>query len=53
LRDAKRRFPEPRGYKKSVSLLQQTLDEERATDSAITKLAKAVINLGAEKDEAA
>jgi ferritin-like metal-binding protein YciE len=41
------------GYTKSVKLLQQTLDEERATDAALTKLAKAVINLDAEKDEAA
>jgi ferritin-like metal-binding protein YciE len=36
-----------------VKLLQQTLDEERATDAALTKLAKSVINLDAEKDEAA
>jgi ferritin-like metal-binding protein YciE len=34
-------------------LLQQTLEEERATDAALTKLAKSVINLDAEKDQAA
>jgi len=36
------------GYKKSVKLLQQTLDEERATDSALTKLATKVVNIDAE-----
>ena len=41
------------GYTKAAKLLQQTLDEERATDAALTKLAKAVINLDAEKDQAA
>jgi ferritin-like metal-binding protein YciE len=48
-----RTWAEELGYKKSVSLLQQTLDEEQATDAALTELAKAVINLDAEKDEAA
>ena len=48
-----RTWAEELGYAKSAKLLQQTLDEERATDAALTKLAKAVINLDAEKDEAA
>ena len=48
-----RTWAEELGYTKSVKLLQQTLDEERATDAALTKLAKAVINLDAEKDQAA
>jgi ferritin-like metal-binding protein YciE len=48
-----RTWAEELGYTKSVKLLQQTLDQERATDAALTKLAKAVINLDAEKDEAA
>ena len=46
-------WAEELGYAKSVKLLQQTLDQERATDAALTKLAKAVINLDAEKDETA
>ncbi len=46
-----RTWAEELGYQKSVKLLQQTLDEERATDAALTKLAKAVINLDAEKDD--
>ena len=48
-----RTWAEELGYTKSAKLLQQTLDEERATDAALTKLATAVINLDAEKDEAA
>ena len=48
-----RTWAEELGYSKSVTLLQQTLDEERATDAALTKLAKSVINLDAEQDEAA
>ena len=48
-----RTWAEELGYTKSAKLLQQTLDEERATDAALTKLAKSVINLDAEKDEAA
>lgn len=47
-----RTWAEELGYPKSVKLLQQTLDEERATDVALTKLAKAVINLDAEKEAA-
>jgi ferritin-like metal-binding protein YciE len=47
-----RTWAEELGYSKSVKLLQQTLDEERATDVALTKLAKAVINLDAEKEAA-
>ena len=41
-----RTWAEELGYSKSVTLLQQTLDEERATDAALTNLAKAVINSG-------
>lgn len=48
-----RTWAEELGYSKSVKLLQQTLDEERATDGALGKLAKAVINLDTEKDKAA
>jgi ferritin-like metal-binding protein YciE len=48
-----RTWAEELGYAKSTKLLQQTLDEERATDGALTKLAKAVINLDAEQAEAA
>ena len=48
-----RTWAEELGYSKSVKLLQQTLDEERATDAALTKLAKAVINLDAEEDDKA
>ena len=33
-----RTWAEELGYTKSVKLLQQTLDEERATDAALTKL---------------
>jgi ferritin-like metal-binding protein YciE len=43
-----RTWAEELGYSKSTKLLQKTLDEERATDAALTKLAKAVINLDAE-----
>lgn len=48
-----RAWAEELGYSKSVKLLQQTLDEEKATDAALTKLAKSVINLDAEHAEAA
>lgn len=48
-----RTWAEELGYKNSVKLLQQTLDEEKATDAALSKLAKAVINLDAEQAEAA
>ena len=47
-----RTWAEELGYSKSIKLLQQTLDEERATDAALTKLAKAVINLDAESEAA-
>src|SRR5689334_9804582 len=47
-----RTWAEELGYSKSVKLLQQTLDEERATDIALTKLAKAVVNLDAESEAA-
>jgi ferritin-like metal-binding protein YciE len=47
-----RTWAEELGYSKSVKLLQQTLDEERATDAALTKLARAVINLDAESEAA-
>jgi ferritin-like metal-binding protein YciE len=48
-----RTWAEELGYSKSVQLLQQILDEERATDKVLIQLAKALINLDAEKAEAA
>jgi ferritin-like metal-binding protein YciE len=43
-------WAEELGYSQSAKLLQQTLDEERATDQALSKLAEAVINLDAEQE---
>ena len=48
-----RTWAEELGYTKSAKLLQQTLDEEKATDAALTKLAKSVVNVDAENEEAA
>ena len=36
------------GLNDAVSLLQQTLDEEQATDEALTELAESVVNQEAE-----
>lgn len=43
-----RTYAELLGDKEGMRLLQQTLDEEGATDKALTKLAKSVINVAAE-----
>jgi ferritin-like metal-binding protein YciE len=39
-----RTWAEELGHSKSVKLLQTTLDEEEATDQALTKLAETVVN---------
>lgn len=39
------------GYTKSVALLQQTLDQEEATDEALTTLATSSVNMHAEAAE--
>ncbi len=44
-----RTWAEELGYSKSVNLLQTTLDEEKATDAALTELADAVVNQEAEE----
>jgi ferritin-like metal-binding protein YciE len=41
------------GLDEAVELLQATLEEEEATDEALTELAKAVINQQAEGEEEA
>lgn len=38
------------GYDQAVKLIDQTLEEEKATDKALSKLAVAAINLDAEKE---
>jgi ferritin-like metal-binding protein YciE len=43
-----RTWAEELGLKDAVSLLQQTLDEEKATDQALTKIAESVVNQEAE-----
>lgn len=43
-----RTWAEELGYPEAASLLQATLEEEKATDKALTGLAKSVINLEAE-----
>jgi ferritin-like metal-binding protein YciE len=42
-----RTYAELRGDRQGVKVLQQTLDEEGATDEELTKLAKSPINLQA------
>ena len=39
------------GYENHVALLQQTLDEEKATDQLLTDIAEQQINIDAESDE--
>jgi ferritin-like metal-binding protein YciE len=39
------------GYEDHVTLLQQTLDEEKATDQLLTDIAESQINIDAESDE--
>lgn len=41
-------WAEQLGHTKSVKLLKQTLDEEEATDEALTELAESVVNVEAE-----
>ena len=43
-----RTWAEQLGHKEAVTLLQQTLDEEEATDEALTELAESVVNQQAE-----
>ncbi len=47
-----RTWAEQLGMADAASLLQETLDEEEATDKTLTKLATSVINLEAEQDQA-
>jgi ferritin-like metal-binding protein YciE len=46
-----RTFAELLGYDKAAKLLQETLDEEAATDEKLTELANSVINVEAESVE--
>jgi ferritin-like metal-binding protein YciE len=48
-----RTWAEQLGMTDAASLLQETLDEEEATDKTLTKLAISVINLEAEQEQAA
>ena len=43
-----RTWPEELGLNDAVSLLQETLDEEKATDEVLTKIAESVVNREAE-----
>ncbi len=43
-----RTYAEELGDKQGATLLQETLDEERATDQKLTKLAESTINMAAE-----
>jgi ferritin-like metal-binding protein YciE len=45
-----RTWAEELGMPEAVSLLEATLKEEKATDSALTTLAKSVVNIEAEAD---
>ena len=46
-----RTWAEELGYSKSVKLLQETLDQEEATDEALTELATNSVNAHAEAAE--
>src|SRR3954471_8950331 len=46
-------WAEELGLDDAVELLEETLDEEKATDEKLTELAEAVINQEAEQEEAA
>jgi ferritin-like metal-binding protein YciE len=48
-----RTWAEELGLDEAVSLLEQTLEEEKATDKALTELAEAVVNQEAEQQKAA
>jgi ferritin-like metal-binding protein YciE len=45
-----RTWAEELGHSKSVELLHRTLDEEEATDRALTAIAKSVVNQEAEAE---
>jgi ferritin-like metal-binding protein YciE len=45
-----RTWAEELGMKDAARLLQETLNEERATDKALTGIAKSVVNIEAEQD---
>jgi ferritin-like metal-binding protein YciE len=47
-----RTWAEKLGYSKSVELLQSTLDEEKATDAALTELAETVVNQEGQEEAA-
>jgi ferritin-like metal-binding protein YciE len=47
-----RTWAEELGHTKSVKLLQQTLDQEKATDKALTALAETVVNQEAQSEAA-
>jgi ferritin-like metal-binding protein YciE len=46
-----RTWAEQLGHHEAVNLLQQTLDEEKATDQLLTDIAEQQINIDAESDE--
>ncbi|HEX3484985.1 MAG TPA: DUF892 family protein [Micropepsaceae bacterium] len=48
-----RTWAEELGLSSAVELLQETLDEEKATDEALTELAETAVNGAAEEQEAA
>ena len=48
-----RTWAEELGLDDAVELLQETLDEEEATDEALTELAKSAVNAAGEQAEAA
>jgi ferritin-like metal-binding protein YciE len=45
-----RRWAEELGMPDATKLLQATLDEEEATDMALTRLAKTLVNVEAEQE---
>ena len=47
-----RTWAEELGLNDAVQLLQETLDEEEATDQALTKLAETVVNQEAQREAA-
>ena len=47
-----RTWAEELGHSESVMLLQATLDEEKATDAALTELAESVVNQEAQMEAA-
>jgi ferritin-like metal-binding protein YciE len=45
-------WAEELGYAEAVDLLEATLQEEKNTDKTLTGIAKSVVNVEAEQDEA-